>query len=122
MHKPSLWAVVLNSETARILCGIHKDGHADAAEIKRHNPHQRLQDVMADKPGRSFASVGSRRSGMEYSSDPLRDAQRAFVRKVLQHLDKARTDDGFDELAGNSPRRAVKSTLRRACTSARPFR
>ncbi|MBU9696596.1 host attachment protein [Rhodobacteraceae bacterium HSP-20] len=99
MKETIIWAVALNSETARILRGIHRDGRADAAEIELHDGHHHLRDVMSDKPGRSFASVGSRRSSMEYASDPVRDAQRAFVHRVLERLEAARREEGFEQLA-----------------------
>jgi protein required for attachment to host cells len=99
MRDPITWAVVMNSESARILRGVHRDGHADAPEIELADTHHRLQDMMSDKPGRSFSSVGKGRSAMEYASDPVRDAQRAFVNRVLARLETARTEEGFDQLA-----------------------
>jgi protein required for attachment to host cells len=99
MRDPILWAVVMNSESARILRGVHRDGQTDAPEIEMSDSHHRLQDMMSDKPGRSFASVGKGRSAMEYASDPVRDAQRAFVHRVLERLETARTEEGFDQLA-----------------------
>lgn len=99
MREPIIWAVAINSETARILRGIHRDGHADAAEIELHDGHHHLKDVMSDRPGRSFASVGTRRSSMEYASDPIRDAQCAFMRRVLERLEEAHRDKAFDQLA-----------------------
>ena len=99
MREPIIWAVAINSETARILRGIHRDGHADAAKIELHDGHHHLKDVMSDRPGRSFASVGTRRSSMEYASDPIRDAQCAFMRRVLERLEEAHRDKAFDQLA-----------------------
>lgn len=99
MQDPVIWALALNSETARILPGLHRTGHLDAPEIAMHIDHQRLQDLMADKPGRAFESVGGRRSAMEYASDPVRDLHRAFLHSVLQRLQKARHEAAFDQLA-----------------------
>lgn len=99
MREPTIWAVVMNSESARILRGIHRDGRTDAAEIELHDDHHRLQDMMSDKPGRSFSSGGHGRSALEYASDPVRDAQRAFLLRVIDRLETARTDDDFDQLA-----------------------
>lgn len=99
MQEPVIWAVALNSETARILPGIHRDGRVDAAEIEMHIDHKRLQDLMADRPGRAFESVGARRSAMEYASDPVRDLHRAFLRHVLERLRTARNEEAFDQLA-----------------------
>lgn len=99
MQEPVIWAVALNAEAARILPGIHRDGHVDAAEIKMHIDHKRLQDIMADRQGRTFESVGARRSAMEYASDPVRDMHRDFLRNVLERLRAARSEEAFDQLA-----------------------
>ena len=99
MHEPIIWAVALNSESVRILPGIHRDGHVDAAEIKMHIDDKRLQELMADRPGRTFESVGARRSAMEYASDPIRDLHRDFLHTVLERLRAARSEEAFDQLA-----------------------
>lgn len=99
MREPIIWAVVMNSESARFLRGLHRDGRTDAAEIELHNGHPRLQDLMSDKPGRSFSSVGHSRSALEYASDPVRDAQRAFLLRVIDRLETARAENDFDQLA-----------------------
>lgn len=99
MHEPVIWAVALNSEAARILPDVRRDGRASGKEIAMHGRHARLQDLMADKPGRSLESVGNRRSGMEYASDPVLELHRAFLRSVLDRLEEARTKRAFDKLA-----------------------
>lgn len=99
MHDPVIWALVMNSENARILRGIHRDGRADEKELGMKHDVQHLRDIMSDKPGRSYASVGSRRSSMEYASDPVRDAQRAFTGRVVEKLHAAHAEGAFDKLA-----------------------
>lgn len=99
MPEPVIWALVLNAASARILRGIQRDGHCSEPPIDLQDGHHHLRDLMSDKPGRSFASVGMRRSAMEYASDPVRDAERAFVRQILDQLDAARAKGSFDRLA-----------------------
>lgn len=56
------------------------------------------QEIMADRPGRSFASAGSARSAMEYSSDPVAVRERRFVEKVAEELDKHLQKGEFERL------------------------
>ena len=56
------------------------------------------QEIMADRPGRSFASAGSARSAMEYSSDPVAVRERRFVEKVAEELDKHLRKGEFERL------------------------
>jgi protein required for attachment to host cells len=55
-------------------------------------------EIMADRPGRSFASAGSARSAMEYSSDPVQVRERRFVENVAEELDKRLQQGEFDRL------------------------
>lgn len=99
MTETSIWAVVMNSEHARILCGITPRTTAGVPEITLSTQHPRLQEIMSDSPGRSFSSADSRRSGMEYASDPVRDAHKRFVRSVVDRLDDELRRDNFGKLA-----------------------
>lgn len=55
---------------------------------------------MSDKPGRSFASKGGgRRSAMEYSSDPVAEDQREFIRQIISLLESHRRAGDFGRLA-----------------------
>lgn len=56
------------------------------------------QEIMADRPGRSFASAGSARSAMEYSSDPVAVRERRFVENVAEELEKHLQKGAFDRL------------------------
>jgi protein required for attachment to host cells len=56
------------------------------------------QEIMADRPGRSFASAGTARSAMEYSSDPVQVRERRFVENVAEELEKRLQKGQFDRL------------------------
>jgi protein required for attachment to host cells len=94
------WALVLNGARCRILRGI--SGSVDDAppELVLRSESRNLRDIMADKPGRSFASArGGRRSAMEYAGDPLVEDQRDFVRQIIALLESHRRAGDFDKLA-----------------------
>jgi len=117
MAKTIIWALVMNSERARILRGLNRDGSVDAAELEMQTDSKRLQDIMSDRPGRSFNSADSRRSAISYASDPVRDAQRRFVDSVAVLLDQHLRDGDFTALAVFASR-PILGMLREAMTPA----
>jgi protein required for attachment to host cells len=55
-------------------------------------------EIMADRPGRSFSSVGHGRSAIEPSSDPVAVRERRFVENVAEELDRRHQQRAFDQL------------------------
>lgn len=55
-------------------------------------------EIMADRPGRSFASGSDGRSAMEYSSDPVAVRERRFVEGVADTLKRKHQEKAFDQL------------------------
>lgn len=104
IEKRKVWALVMNSTHARILrdlgAGGREAGTSPPAEIEFRIDAKQLGDVMADRPGRSFASFGGgRRSAMEYGSDPLAEETRNLIREVIAALEKHQRRNAFRELA-----------------------
>lgn len=97
--KDVVWALVMSSTEARIIKGIARGGVEDVPEQSLHTEHKDLSDIMSDKPGRSYSSVGSARSAMEYASDPVMDAKRAFVDEVVALLHQHLVKHDFTHLA-----------------------
>jgi protein required for attachment to host cells len=90
----------MNATRARILRGLDPVPDPAAAELVMRTEAHRLKDIMADKPGRSFASHGGgRRSAMAYGSDPLEEDERVFARQVLALLESHRLASDFERLA-----------------------
>jgi protein required for attachment to host cells len=58
----------------------------------------KAQDIMSDKPGRAFSSVGSGRSGYEYHTDPVQHREATFVRNVAAELDRKFQQSAFSRL------------------------
>jgi protein required for attachment to host cells len=58
----------------------------------------KAQDIMADRPGRTFNSVGTGRSGYEYQTDPVQHREAAFVRSVAAALDRRYQQSAFSRL------------------------
>lgn len=94
--KKKVWALVADGSSARILKDIAGSGIGDEIELKVES--KQLGEIMSDRPGRSFSSVGSRRSGMELHSDPVRDNERAFAGEIAETLAAHLAAGDFDEL------------------------
>lgn len=104
MHGKETWALVADGGRARILRGLNilgePRGHqAAAADIVHEAAHLRTSDYGTDKPGRSYASVGSRRSSMEATSDPVRVAEQDFASQLIDELETHLNAGDFDRLA-----------------------
>jgi protein required for attachment to host cells len=94
------WALVINSARCRILRGVVTKGDNALAELVLRSESRNLRDIMSDKPGRSFASMGGgQRSAMEYSGDPVAEDQREFIRQVITLLESHLRAGDFEKLA-----------------------
>jgi protein required for attachment to host cells len=90
----------MNSARCRILRGLGAGDEDALAELVLRSESRNLREIMADKPGRSFASMGGgRRSAMEYASDPVAEDQREFIRQVIAVLESHRRAGDFNRLA-----------------------
>jgi protein required for attachment to host cells len=97
--KDRVWALVMNSTQARIMQGIAKGENGGAPDLILLAEHRKLRDIMSDKPGRSFSSVGRGRAAMEYASDPVKDAKRAFAEQAITLLHQHFVKHDFTHLA-----------------------
>jgi protein required for attachment to host cells len=94
------WILVLNGARCRILRGVSGSVDEVPSELVLRSESRKLRDIMSDKPGRSFASMGGgRRSAMEYGSDPVAEDQREFIRQIIALLESHRRAGDFDKLA-----------------------
>ena len=123
MKPQKIWVLVADGARARILRDIATAGETpdERQELVFRSEQRQLREIMADKPGRSFASTGRRRSAMEYHSDPVREDDRAFAATLAEVLDSHRLAGDFDQLVvAAAPqmlgdlREAFPANLRRA--------
>ncbi|WP_075289646.1 host attachment protein [Pararhizobium arenae] len=94
------WILAADGNQARLLKGVNflKDEPQSPEQEIFQIKTKRVQDIMADKPGRSHSSVGHGRSAMEYSSDPAREEQQKFTAEVASKLDGYAQEGAFDRL------------------------
>lgn len=94
------WILAADGNQARLLKGVNliKDEPQSPEQEVFRCEVKKAQDIMADKPGRSYSSVGPGRSAMEYSSDPVREEQQKFAAEVAGRIDGYAADGSFDRL------------------------
>ncbi len=95
-HK--IWVVVANGSRARILEAQKSRKLLIELEVLEH-PQTRVHghDLVSDKPGREFSSVGSRRSSIE-TLDPQKNEAQHFAADLAKHLDHAHRSQLFEKL------------------------
>ena len=90
MKPTKTWIVLADGDQAKIFehDGPGKGLHI-VKDVKLEQDHLTAQDIMADRPGRSYSSAGpGARSAVEYHSDPVAVRERRFVERLAQVLDE----------------------------------
>nr|WP_292242816.1 host attachment protein [Mesorhizobium sp.] len=105
MKPQRTWVLIADGARARILRDALSTGKTPdkQEDLVFHTEPRQLREIMADKPGRSFASTGARRSAMEYHSDPVREEDRAFAAKLAHTLHGHHVAGDFDQLVVAAP-------------------
>ena len=70
----------------------------EVAHISDPTAHLHDRDLMSDRPGRSYESVGGARHAIERENDPRHREAVRFARRIARRLDDARRKDEFEEL------------------------
>ena len=94
------WIVIADGNQAKIF---EHDGPGKGLkplkDLQFEQEPLKAQEIMADKPGRSFTSAGpGSRSSMEYSSDPVAVRERKFIEKLAAVLNQKQQEHKFDRL------------------------
>ncbi|MEX0627924.1 MAG: host attachment protein [Cucumibacter sp.] len=93
------WILIADGARARVLenTGPGK-GLREVEGFEFADARLRARDIMADRAGRSFASVGHSRSAMESPTDPVDKREADFARSLAVMLEKQRRVGAFDRL------------------------
>lgn len=91
--------LVADSTRARIVREPGSHGQDTLEDLTFETEHRQPREIMADRQGRAFASMGRRRSGIEPHSDPEREQEEAFARKLVDELSRRHAAGEFDALA-----------------------
>lgn len=93
------WVLLADGGQARILVNDGPGKGLSAVKgLSFAQDNLRAQDIVTDKPGRSFASVGHGRSAMEPKTSPVEQREATFVRNLADVLETKRAEGAFDRL------------------------
>jgi protein required for attachment to host cells len=70
----------------------------EVGRISDPTAHMRDRDLVSDRPGRSYESVGGARHAIAREDDPRHHQAVLFARRVARRLDEARRRNEFDSL------------------------
>jgi len=93
------WILIADASRARILKNDGPGLGIDAIDgMMFEGENRRVQDIMADKPGRSYDTAGGGRHAMEYKSDAKHEDERAFAETLISALQEAHDRKDYDQL------------------------
>jgi len=94
-----VWVVVADGGQARVL-GVTGDrrGLAVLREVTSVDAHRRTQDLVSDRPGRSFESASPTRHAIAPRHDAHEEARQRFVNQLALMLIEDNRARQFDEL------------------------
>lgn len=103
--KPTItWILIADGARAQIFAN-HGPGKGieavEGAAFKGN--HRPDREIMSDKPGRSFESVGETRHAYESHHDPHDELKRKFAAELAAHLDARLGEKAFDRLIVVAP-------------------
>lgn len=107
--KPVLtWILIADGARARIVknAGPGRGVEADPNLVFR-SEHRKLQEIMADRPGRAFDSVGSGRHAMTHGADAVREDERHFLQSLAKRLEREAVAGAYDRVILVAPPRAL---------------
>src|SRR5512145_1434287 len=93
------WLLIADGRRARVIETDDRGAEFRSVEdMARTTDLPKSRDILADKPGRTFDSVGSGRHAKENPTDPHRQLKREFALAVVGALRKAMLAKRFDRL------------------------
>ena len=106
MKATTTWIVIADGARARVMQneGPGK-GLVALPEMIFEGEHASSSEVMSDRPGRAFDSVGHARHAMEPTTDPHDHLKSAFLKDISNRLEQRR--DSFDRLILVAPPSAL---------------
>jgi protein required for attachment to host cells len=100
MKKTVTYVLVADGARARLYAnhGVGKGLQPVSGATHKADLHHHDRDILSDKPGRAFNSVGQGRSAMEPQTEWHRFEKHKFAREMAKVLDSAAASKSFDRL------------------------
>ena len=96
--KKGTWLVVANSSFAKIFKLEKKESLIEVESFEHPESRLRDSDLVSDKPGRGFESVGQARHAMESQSSPKHQEFINFAKQLAHYLESARNKGEYERL------------------------
>jgi protein required for attachment to host cells len=100
MKKTVTYVLVADGARARLYAnhGVGKGLQPVSGATHKADLHHHDREILTDKPGRSFSSVGEGRSALESQTEWHRFEKHKFAREMAKVLDAAAATKSFDRL------------------------
>lgn len=95
---PQTWIVVANSTNARILEAANNNELKEVETLSHPEGRLRNTELVSDRPGRAFQSVGPTRHAEEPKSDPQKLEFDHFATTLAAHLKKAHHEGKYKKI------------------------
>jgi protein required for attachment to host cells len=96
--KKGTWLVVANSSFARIFKLEKKESLVEIESFEHPESRLHERDLVSDKPGRGFESIGQARHNLEQSSSQKQQESIAFAKQLSNYLEEARNKGEYERL------------------------
>ncbi len=98
MQPKRIWIVVTDGGMCRFLASEKRNADPAIAMPDLNMPNPPTREQGTDKPGRTFESIGNRRSAYEPPADWHAQAKRDFAREIAGLLKEKSRNGDFDKL------------------------
>src|SRR5437016_5139313 len=99
MKATRTWVLIADGSRAKVVEHIRRrKGFSDVEGMAFATILPKGRDILTDKPGRSFDSVGAGRHAKEGAADPRRELKRTFARRLVGALRRQVLARRFDRL------------------------
>ena len=98
MKKVEKWVLVANSSSARLFKLETLQKLTELQDFVHPESRIKEQDLVDEKPGRSFESTSLHRHGMQPRHTQREHEQEEFARKISDYLEEAYAQASFQEL------------------------
>ncbi len=104
MKPVTTWILVADAARARVLASTGPGSAlSQVPGLHVEADHQKTSDIVSDKSGRTFQSVGSGRSAYQPHSDPHRELKKSFAHHLAAMLVEKATAGAFDRVVLVAP-------------------
>jgi protein required for attachment to host cells len=108
MKHTRTWILIADGSRAHILEIVGPGHELRAVEgMTFHGDHASTHEIMSDRTGRTYSSVGPGRSAIEAHSDPHRELKRKFAHQLAEVLAHSLEKRSYDRLIIVAPPTAL---------------